>query len=94
VTLAARRALVRAQSVSCRIEGAHPLPARTVIIATGAEYRKLCSKTCNDSRDGVLRATFLEAQLCGDEEVIIVGGAMPLVKRLYFCRRQRNMSTQ
>jgi len=51
------------------------LPARAVIIATGAEYRRL-------PIDGLSRfegagvyyaATFMEAQLCAGEEVVIVG---------------------
>ncbi len=49
---------------------------RAIVIATGAEYRKL--KVENISRfegAGVYYgATFVEAQLCGGEEVIVVGG--------------------
>ena len=56
-------------------EGA-PLSARTVIIATGAEYRRLA--VANPSRfegAGVYYgATFVEAQLCAGQEVIVVGG--------------------
>jgi thioredoxin reductase (NADPH) len=52
------------------------VPARTVIIATGAEYRRPSWE--NPSRfegAGVYYgATFVEAQLCGGEEVIVVGG--------------------
>ncbi|MDE2089892.1 MAG: FAD-dependent oxidoreductase, partial [Gammaproteobacteria bacterium] len=52
------------------------VPARTVIIATGAEYRK--PPLDNLSRfEGVgvyYGATFMEAQLCRGEEVIVVGG--------------------
>jgi thioredoxin reductase (NADPH) len=52
------------------------IPARTVVIATGAEYRRL-------PLDGIKRlegagiyysATFMEAKLCRGEEVIVVGG--------------------
>jgi len=52
------------------------VPARTVIIATGAVYRRL-------SLDNAARlegagiyygATFVEAQLCREEEVVVVGG--------------------
>jgi thioredoxin reductase (NADPH) len=51
------------------------VPARAVIVATGAEYRRL-------PIDGLARfegsgvyyaATFMEAQLCAGEEVIVVG---------------------
>jgi thioredoxin reductase (NADPH) len=53
------------------------IAARTVVIATGAEYRRL-------PLDGIKRfegagiyysATFMEANLCRGQEVIVVGGA-------------------
>jgi thioredoxin reductase (NADPH) len=58
------------------IEGGTNVPARAVIIATGAEYRKLPLENLSHFEgNGVYYgATFLEAQLCGTEEVIIVGG--------------------
>jgi len=58
------------------MEGGTIVPARTVIIATGAEYRKLpLENLLHFEGNGVYYgATFLEAQLCGNEEVIIVGG--------------------
>ncbi len=49
---------------------------RTVVIATGAQYRKLPLKNL-DGFEGMgiyFGATFIEAQLCADEEVIVVGG--------------------
>ncbi len=51
------------------------LPARSVIIATGAEYRRLPIENLPQFEGaGVYyAATFMEAQLCADEEVIIVG---------------------
>src|SRR5438128_862334 len=53
----------------------HRLPARAVIIASGAEYRRL--QIDNLSRfegAGVYyAATFMEAQLCTGEEVVVVG---------------------
>ena len=58
------------------IDGGQTISARTVIIATGAQYRKLPIKDLMRF-DGVgvyYGATFIEAQLCGDEEVIVVGG--------------------
>ncbi len=52
------------------------VPARAVVIASGAQYRKL--PLANLSRfegAGVYYgATHLEAQLCGGEEVVVVGG--------------------
>jgi thioredoxin reductase (NADPH) len=49
---------------------------RTVVIATGAQYRKLPLKNL-DNFEGMgiyFGATFIEAQLCTNEEVIVVGG--------------------
>lgn len=58
------------------IDGGTCVPARTIIIATGAQYRKL--PLLNLSRfegNGVYySATYMEAQVCGDDEVIVVGG--------------------
>lgn len=52
------------------------IPARAVVIATGAEYRKLpLENLARFEGAGVYYgATFVEAQLCGGEEVIVVGG--------------------
>jgi len=58
------------------IEGGTKIPARAIVIATGAQYRRLPLE--NLSRyEGIgvyYGATYIEAQLCGDEEVIVVGG--------------------
>jgi thioredoxin reductase (NADPH) len=50
--------------------------ARTIIIATGAEYRRLpIADLARFEGAGVYYgATFVEAQLCGGEEVVVVGG--------------------
>jgi thioredoxin reductase (NADPH) len=52
------------------------VPARAVIIATGAEYRKLAlPNVAQFENAGVYHgATFMEAQLCAGEEVVVVGG--------------------
>jgi thioredoxin reductase (NADPH) len=57
-------------------ENGQSVMARTVIIATGAEYRKLAIENLsNFEHAGVYYgATFMEAQLCIGEEVIVVGG--------------------
>jgi thioredoxin reductase (NADPH) len=49
---------------------------RTVVIASGAQYRKLPLKNLDDFEGmGIyFGATFIEAQLCTNEEVIVVGG--------------------
>ncbi len=58
------------------IDGGPRVPARAVIIATGAQYRRL--SIANLSRfegTGVYyAATFMEAQLCGGADVAVVGG--------------------
>jgi thioredoxin reductase (NADPH) len=54
----------------------HRLPARAVIIASGAEYRRLqIDNLAQFEGAGVYyAATFMEAQLCAGEEVVVVGG--------------------
>lgn len=58
------------------IDGGTQIPARAVIIATGAQYRRLPLESLArfEGLGVYYGATFIEAQLCGDEEVIIVGG--------------------
>ena len=54
----------------------HIVRARTVVIASGVEYRKLALANI-DRFLGVgiyYAATFIEAQLCKDEDIVIVGG--------------------
>ncbi|TLX86170.1 MAG: FAD-binding protein [Thaumarchaeota archaeon] len=52
------------------------IPARTVLIATGAQYRKLPLENLPQFEGaGVYYgATFVERQLCGADELIVVGG--------------------
>jgi thioredoxin reductase (NADPH) len=59
-----------------KFDDSEKVPARTVVIATGAQYRRL-------SLENLLRfegagvyyvATHLESQLCAREDVVIVGG--------------------
>jgi thioredoxin reductase (NADPH) len=59
-----------------QIDNGPRVPARTVIIATGASYRKLpLDNLAQFEGAGVYYgATYMEAQLCRDEEVIVVGG--------------------
>jgi thioredoxin reductase (NADPH) len=58
------------------IENGQRVPARAVIIATGAEYRKLPLENVSQFEGaGVYYgATFIEARLCRGQEVIVVGG--------------------
>ena len=59
-----------------RINGDTSVPTRTVILAMGAEYRRLALENlARFTGAGVYyNATQMEAQLCKGEEVIIVGG--------------------
>ena len=58
------------------IDHGSPVQARSVIIATGAQYRKLPLENLSQFEgSGVYyAATYVESQLCGGEEVIVVGG--------------------
>jgi thioredoxin reductase (NADPH) len=59
------------------LEDGQTISTRTIVIATGAEYRRL--KVDNlDKFEGAgiyYSATFVESQLCRDEQVVVVGGA-------------------
>ena len=59
-----------------QIEDGPRVPARAVIIATGAEYRRPSFENLSQFEGaGVYYgATFVESQLCGGEEVVVVGG--------------------
>lgn len=72
----ARRLTCHRKPYALEIDNGPRVPARTVIIATGAEYRKLSLPNISQFEGaGVYYgATFMEAQLCAGEEVAIVGG--------------------
>jgi thioredoxin reductase (NADPH) len=58
------------------VEGSACFSARAIVIATGAEYRKLQLPDLErfEGAGVYYGATFLEAQRCAREEVIVVGG--------------------
>ena len=58
------------------LENGARISTRTVMIATGAQYRKLPLENLSrfEGAGVYYGATFVEAQLCGGEEVIVVGG--------------------
>ncbi len=72
----AKRLACDRKPYAIEIDNGLRVPARTVIIATGAEYRRLSLENLSQFEGaGVYYgATFVEAQLCGGEEVIVVGG--------------------
>jgi thioredoxin reductase (NADPH) len=58
------------------IDDGHSVAGKTVVIATGAQYRRLPLKNVStfEGMGIYFGATFIESQMCGDEEVIVVGG--------------------
>jgi thioredoxin reductase (NADPH) len=64
------------QRYTVRIDGGARIPARAVIIASGAHYRKpaLANLSAFEGVGVYYGATPMEAQLCNGEEVVIVGG--------------------
>ena len=64
------------QTYAVGMDGGQPVPARAVIIATGAEYRKPPLENLSEFEGaGVYyAATPMEAQLCVGEEVVVIGG--------------------
>jgi thioredoxin reductase (NADPH) len=64
------------KAYTIEIDNGPRVPARTVIIATGAEYRKLPLENIRQFEGAGIYygATFIESQLCEGEEVVVVGG--------------------
>ena len=58
------------------LEDGTRIPARAVVIATGAKYRKLPINNLSRFEGAGIYygATFIEAQLCSGEDIIVVGG--------------------
>ncbi|MEI9939572.1 MAG: FAD-dependent oxidoreductase [Pseudomonadota bacterium] len=58
------------------VEGGGSFSARAIVIATGAEYRRLelANLALFEGAGVYYGATFLEAQRCASDEVIVVGG--------------------
>ena len=58
------------------LENGGRIPARAVVIATGAQYRRLAVENLTrfEGAGVYYGATLVEAQLCKDEDVIVVGG--------------------
>ena len=58
------------------VENGARIPTRTIVIATGVQYRRPPLKNLSrfEGAGVYYGATFVEAQSCGGEEVIVVGG--------------------
>jgi thioredoxin reductase (NADPH) len=59
------------------LESGERLPAKTIVIATGAQYKKPHLENLQkfEGKGIYYGATYIEAQLCGSGEVAVVGGA-------------------
>jgi thioredoxin reductase (NADPH) len=58
------------------LDDGHEIPARTIVLAIGAQYNKpgLPNIESLSGRGIYYNATFMEAQLCAGEQVIVIGG--------------------
>jgi len=76
VARGAARLTCDGQRYAVEIEGGPRVPARAVIIATGAEYRRpaLENLSAFEGAGVYYGATPMEAQLCAGEDVVVVGG--------------------
>jgi thioredoxin reductase (NADPH) len=76
ITKAATRLKCNTRQYVIDLDDGTQILARTIIIATGAEYRKLpLDNIAQFEGAGVYYgATFIESQLCSGEEVCVVGG--------------------
>ena len=79
----ARMLVAKASQLVCdgrpyviELENGARISTRTVMIATGVQYRKLPLENLSrfEGAGVYYGATFVEAQLCGGEEVVVVGG--------------------
>ena len=86
------------------LDDGQSISARTVIIATGAQYRKLTLDNLSRFEGAGLYygATFIEAQLCSGQEIVVVGGGnsagqaavflAQYVKRVYMLIRAKGLA--
>ena len=72
----ATRLLCDRRPYAIEVDGGRRIGARTIIIAAGARYRKPALPRLSEfeGAGAYYGATFMEGQLCKDEEVAIVGG--------------------
>jgi thioredoxin reductase (NADPH) len=76
IAKSAKRLACDRKPYTIEVDDGQRVPARSVIIATGAEYRKppLENLTRFEGAGVYYGATYMEAQLCVGDEVIVVGG--------------------
>lgn len=76
IAKAATRLACEKKPYAIEIDKGPRVPARAVVVATGAEYRRLSLENLArfEGAGVYYSATFVEAQLCAGQEVIVVGG--------------------
>jgi thioredoxin reductase (NADPH) len=76
ITKSAVRLRCERQPYVVELDGTGCIAARTVVIATGAAYNKIAVPNLAqfEGKGVYYGATYIEAQLCDDEEVIVIGG--------------------
>ena len=72
----AKELLCRRRPYAIQVDNGPAVSARTIVVATGAAYRKLSADNLSrfEGAGVYYGATAIEAQLCRAEEVIVVGG--------------------
>jgi len=76
VAAVARQLACARKPYAVEMDDGRRIPARTVIIATGAAYRRLALENLSrfEGAGVYYGATFMESQLCRGEEVVVGGG--------------------
>jgi thioredoxin reductase (NADPH) len=86
------------------LENGNAIPARAIVIATGAQYNKpeIANLSKFEGQGIYYGATYIESQLCGDDDVIVVGGGnsagqaavflSQTVRRVYMLVRSSRLS--
>ena len=72
----AQRLACNRRPYAVALDGDRRVPARAIIIACGAEYRRLAIDNLSQFENAGIYygATFVEAQMCGGEDVVVIGG--------------------
>lgn len=76
ITKSAVKLRCERQPYVIEVDGADCIAARAIVIATGAAYNKIAVPNLSqfEGKGIYYGATYIEAQLCGDEEIIVIGG--------------------
>jgi len=76
VSTPARELAITGVGVVLKVEGGETIEARCLLIATGAEYRRLGAENCEryEGTGVYYAATRAEAEMCFGQEAVVVGG--------------------